>query len=232
MVLFVFINPLKVINTEANSLGLLIQNFPRMTLYTAPFEEGGFPQRWTVFYWALTLAYAPGVAIFTARISKGRTIKQLVYGMIFYGSLGTMFSFATLGLYSLILQKEGIIDLVSILENQGKEAVIVAILGTLPVHQLFEIVFAVICMIFMATTIDSSVYVIASVTSKKAIAQNEDPPKSHRILWAVLMLLFSIILTRIGGLETMQTASIIMAFPVIIINFIVILKMLKIKDRK
>lgn len=230
--LFVFLNPIKVINAETNSIGLLLQNFLRMSLYTDPFEQSGFPQRWTVFYWALTLAYAPGVAIFTARISRGRTIKQLVLGMIFYGSLGTMFSFATLGLYSLVLQKEGILDLVNILTTQGKEAVIVAILGTLPMHQLFEIVYAVVCMIFMATTIDSSVYVIASITSKTAVARAGDPPRIHRIAGAVVMLLFSIILTRIGGLETMQTASIIMAFPVIIINLIVIIKMLRIKDIK
>lgn len=230
-ILFIFIiaNPLKVIDTEANSIGLMIWNFPRMTLYTDPFGGSGFPQRWTVFYWALTLAYAPGVAIFTARISRGRTIKQLVYGMVFYGSLGTMFSFATLGLYSLVLQKNGALDVVNILLNQGKEAAIAAILGTLPLHQLFEIVYAALCMVFMATTIDSSVYVIASVTSKRAIAQNDDPPKNHRIAWALLMLLFSVILTRIGGLETMQTASIITAFPVIIINFIVIVKLLRIK---
>ena len=228
-VLFIIADPMKVIDTETNSIGLMIWNFPRMALYTDPFGGSGFPQRWTVFYWALTLAYAPGVAIFTARISKGRTIKQLVYGMVFYGSLGTMFSFSTLGLYSLVLQKNGTLDLVNIMSNEGKEAVIVAILGTLPLHQLFELVYAVLCMVFMATTIDSSVYVIASVTSKRAIAQNDDPPKNHRIAWAVLMLLFSVILTRIGGLETMQTASIITAFPVIIINFIVIVKMLKIK---
>lgn len=230
--LFILVNPIKVINTETNSVGLLLQNFLRMSLYTDPFEQSGFPQRWTVFYWALTLAYAPGVAIFTAKISRGRTIKQLMFGMIVYGSLGTMFSFATLGLYSLVLQKEGILDLVNILSTQGKEATIVAILGTLPIHQLFEIVYAVVCMIFMATTIDSSVYVIASITSSKALAQNDDPPKNHRVAGAVMMLLFSVILTRIGGLETMQTASIIMAFPVIIINFIVIVKMLKIKDKR
>lgn len=230
--LFIIANPLKVINTETNSVGLLLQNFPRMTLYTDPFEQSGFPQRWTVFYWALTLAYTPGVAIFTARISRGRTIKQLVWGILVYGPLGTMFSFATLGLYSLVLQKEGILDLVNILSTQGKEAAIAAILGTLPLHQLFEIVFAVVCMIFMATTIDSSVYVIASITSKKAVAQDDDPPKNHRIAGAVLMLLFSAILTRIGGLETMQTASIITAFPVIIINVIVIVKMLKIQDKR
>lgn len=229
--LFVIANPLKVIDTEANSIGLMMWNFPRMALYTDPFGGSGFPQRWTVFYWALTLAYAPGVAIFTARISRGRTIKQLAYGMVFYGSLGTMFSFATLGLYSLVLQRNGTLNLVNILLNQGKEAAIVAILGTLPLHQLFEIVYAALCMIFMATTIDSSVYVMASVTSKRAIAQNDDPPKNHRIAWAVLMLLFSVILTRIGGLETMQTASIITAFPVIIINFIVIVKLLRIKGK-
>ena len=219
LLIFLIANPLTVIKTEMNSIGLLGQNFIRMTLYTAPFEANGFPQRWTVFYWALTLAYLPGVAIFTARISKGRTIRQLVYGMVGYGSLGTMFSFATLGCYSLYLQRNGIVDLANILQSQGKEAAIIALLETLPLHQVFCIVFALTCMIFMATTIDSSVYVIASIISRKMV-RDEDPPRWLRVMWAVLMLLFSMLLTLVGGLETMQTASIITAFPIIFINTI------------
>lgn len=229
-VVFLIVNPLDVVSTEINSIGLMSQNFLRMSLYTAPFEKAGFPQRWTVFYWALTLAYTPGLALFTARISEGRTIKQMVYGMVFYGSLGTMFCFSTLGLYSLVLQKTGAIDVANILANQGKEAAIVAILSTLPVHRFFEIFFAIICLIFMATTIDSSVYVIASITSDNGTIERKDPPKTHRVLWAVLMLLFSGMLTRIGGLETMQTSSIITALPIIVINIIAIVKMLRDKE--
>jgi len=231
--IFFIAGPLKVINAETNSLGLLLNSFPRMALYSAPFADGGFPQRWTVFYWALTLAYTPAVAIFTARISKGRTIKQLVFGMIIYGSLGTMFSFATLGFYSLHLQNEGIINVAEILSQRGNEEAIVAILDTLPMHQLFEIIFAVVCMIFMATTIDSSVYVIASMTSKEGIRMNHAPSRKYRMIWAITMLLFSGALAKMGGLETMQVFCVISAFPMVIIVLGTIIRMsknLKTKD--
>ncbi|MBQ6408924.1 MAG: BCCT family transporter [Butyrivibrio sp.] len=219
MLVLLMANPLRVIKTEINSLGILLTDFFRMTFYTAPFEENGFPQRWTVFYWALTLAYLPGLAAFTARISKGRTISEMVLGMVIYGSLGTMLSFGTLGYYSLYLQKNGIIDVSTILNAQGQETAIFEILRTLPLSSFFEISFALLCMIFMATTIDSTVYVIASMTMNSKM-KGIEPPRWLRIFWAVILLLFALGLTAVGGLRTMQTASVITAFPMAILTIV------------
>lgn len=224
---FFISNPLKVIETEINSVGLLSDNFFRMAFYTDPFCESGFPQRWTVFYWALTLAYLPGLAVFTARISEGRTIKQLMGGMVIYGSLGTMFSFSALGFYSLKVQRSGTIDLCTILNEQGQSEAIRSILGTLPGFGIFAAMFAIICLIFMATTIDSSVYAIATITMNER-GNDQTPPRWLRMIWAIVMLLFSAFLTNIGGLNTMQTASIITAFPMISISLVAMYRFLKI----
>ncbi len=226
LAVFIIANPLKVIETEINSLGLLFDNFLSMTFYTDPFGASGFPKRWTVFYWALTMAYLPGLAVFTARISEGRTIKQLIGGMVIYGSLGTMFSFSTLGYYSLKIQKSGVVNLCDILGKQGQSEAIKSVLGTLPGSSIFAGVFAIICLIFMATTIDSSVYAIATI-SMKDTSEDQTPPRWLRMIWAVVMLIFAALLTNIGGLNTMQTASIITAFPMIVISFIAMYKFLK-----
>lgn len=228
---FIISKPLEIIETELNSIGLLISDFVKMSLYTAPFEKSDFPQRWTVFYWALTLAYLPGVAVFTARISKGRTIKQLTGGMVLYGSLGTMLSFSVLGYYSLYLQKNNILNVAGILQDEGQEAAIVSILNTLPAGGIFLIIFAMVSMVFMATSIDSAVYVIASTTM-----QNDgcltDPPRKIRIIWAIVLLVFAICLTGVGGLKMLQTASVITAFPMIFISAIAMHRMIKILPKE
>lgn len=219
IIVLIIAGPMHVLDTELNSIGLYLDNFFRMSFYTDPFGQQGFPQRWTVFYWANTLAYVPIVSIFTARISKGRTIKQVIKGMIIYGMLGTILSFSVLGYYSLYLQKSGQVDLINILHSSGKDAAIVAILDTLPCSELLSVLFAVVCIIFMATTIDSTAYILASSTMRSSGIQKESDRWS-RILWATIILLLSLALTRIGGLEAMQTASVVAAFPMIFIMFI------------
>jgi len=223
----------RVADVELNSIGLFISDFFHMSFNTDPFGQSGFPQNWTVFYWGWWLSYIPIMGLFTARISRGRTIRQVVLGMIGYGSLGCLLSFSTLGCYSLDLQLSGKVDLVTILAEQGKEAAVIAILDTLPFPMLTGIIFTLLTIIFMATTIDSSAYILASATTKN-LGGNEQPPRWNRLTWAAIFLLFALALTRIGGLETMQTASVLTGLPMIFVcglTLWILYKMLK-KDEK
>lgn len=206
----------RVVDVEINSIGLFISNFFHMSFNTDPFGQTGFPQKWTVFYWGWWLSYIPIMGLFTARISRGRTIRQVILGMIGYGSLGCLLSFSALGCYSLDLQLSGRVDLVTILATQGKEAALITILDTLPFPTLAGIVFTVLTIIFMATTIDSSAYILASATTKN-LGGSEQPPRWNRLTWAVVFVLFALALTRIGGLETMQTASVLTGLPMIFV---------------
>ncbi len=223
----------RVADVELNSIGLFISNFFHMSFNTDPFGKSGFPQNWTVFYWGWWLSYIPIMGLFTARISRGRTIRQVILGMIGYGSLGCLLSFSTLGCYSLDLQLSGKVDLVTILATQGKEAAVIAILDTLPFPMLTGIIFTLLTIIFMATTIDSSAYILASATTKN-LGGDEQPPRWNRLTWAAVFVLFALALTRIGGLETMQTASVLTGLPMIFVcglTLWILYKMLK-KDEK
>ena len=219
----------RVADVEINSIGLFITEFFHMSFNTDPFGKTGFPQNWTVFYWGWWLSYIPIMGLFTARISRGRTIRQVILGMIGYGSLGCLLSFSTLGCYALDLQLSGKADLVSILSGQGKEAALIAILDTLPFPMLTGIIFTILTIIFMATTIDSSAYILASATTKN-LGGNEQPPRWNRLTWAAIFVLFALSLTRIGGLETMQTASVLTGLPMIFVcglTLRILYKMLK-----
>jgi len=96
LLVFVFaIGPtLFIVNGWTNSLGLMVNNFVHMSLWTDPIAKGSFSQDWTVFYWAWWIVYAPMVGLFAARISRGRTIRELIVAQLFWGSLGCWVFFA------------------------------------------------------------------------------------------------------------------------------------------
>ena len=225
-IILVLVGPGRAVDAELNSLGLYMKEFFHMSLYTDPFGKTGFPQQWTVFYWGWWMSYIPIMGLFTARISRGRTIRQVVAGMIGYGSLGCILSFSVLGCYALDLQMSGKADLVSVLGTQGKEAAMMEILGTLPFTDVISLVFCLVTIIFMATTIDSSAFILASATSK-SLKGDKEPARWNRVAWAVIFVVFSIALVRIGGLQTMQTASVLTGLPMIFVCILVLYSLYK-----
>jgi BCCT family betaine/carnitine transporter len=109
-----------------NSLGFLFQNTLAMTFWTDPIDNTGFVGDWTVFYWAWWIAYGPFVGLFVTRISRGRTIREVVVGMLLLGSMGVWLFFLVLGNHSLGLQLSGELDVVGIMQSSGGNAAVVA----------------------------------------------------------------------------------------------------------
>lgn len=205
-----------IIDSQTNSLGLLVSNFTRMSLYTDPNALSGFPQRWTIFYWGWWLAYMPVMGLFVARISRGRTIRQVISGQVVWGSAGCMTFFAIMGGYSLYLQKSGLIPVAEILYTQGQEAAIAAIVGTLPMSMLMLVVYCIACFIFLATTIGSAAYILAALTTKQ-LTGYQQPARWNRMLWAVVFMIFSAGIMIVGGFETIQVVCVIAGFPLILV---------------
>lgn len=220
MLIVLFAGPtMNIFKMEVNSLGLYVSNFMKMSTYTDPFGDGKFTQEWTAFYWGWWLAFMPMMGMFVAKISRGRTIRNVVWGQLLWGTLGCCTSFMIFGGYSLYLQSSGIVDLAGILESDGQSAAIVAIMKTLPLSKLMMIFLCIVCFVYLATTIDSCAYVLAGVTTKQ-LGEKEDPARWNRIVWAVLFCLLSIGLMVIGGLEAVKTISVLTGLPLIIVNFI------------
>lgn len=207
-----------IIKMEINSLGLYASDFVKMSTYTDPFGSGKFPQEWTVFYWGWWIAFTPMMGMFVGKISRGRSIRNVMWGQLVWGSLGCCVSFMIFGGYSLYLQRAGIVDLAAILETEGQSAAMIAILETLPMSKIMMIFLCVVCFVYLATTIDSCAYVLAGTTTKK-LDLNEDPARWNRILWAVLFCLLSIGLMLIEGLEAVKTISILTGLPLVFVTF-------------
>lgn len=202
------------IDSETNSIGLLVSNFVCMSTYTDPNLASGFPQNWTIFYWGWWLAYMPVMGLFVARISRGRTIRQVICGQVLWGSVGCMTVFGIMGGYALYIQKTGIADLAGILETQGQEAAIAAVIGTLPLPQIMLVVYLISCFVFLATTISSSAFILSSMTSRR-LTGYEAPARWNRLLWSVVFMLFSAGIMVVGGLETIKLVCVLAGFPLI-----------------
>ncbi|WP_274571820.1 BCCT family transporter [Neisseria leonii] len=220
------------LNTGLESIGRSLTNMVKMMTWTEAFGEfsghgfrkTGFPQDWTVFYWAWWLVFAPTIGLFIAKISKGRTIRQMAVGSIFFGSLGCSVFFIILGNYGLYLQLSGALDVVSVLNQQGATAAIFATLNTLPMAKLAIAVFTLLAVIFTATTFDSISYILASVVQHEV---NDEPHRWNRLFWAVTLCFMPAVLMFIGDLSTLQTASIFAGAPLLVIMSLIMLATIK-----
>jgi BCCT family betaine/carnitine transporter len=209
-----------ILDTFTNSLGLLATNFVRMSLSTDPVGQSGFPQTWTVFYWAWWIAYAPFMGLFVARISRGRTIREVVAANLIWGSLGCWLFFATFGNTALHDQLNGVVPVIEIMTEVSPQAAIVAVVQALPLGTLILVLFLAMCFIYSATTLQASAYTIASVASKDLVAGESEPRRWNRLFWALALGGTAVALMYLGGLEPLQTAALIVAVPLI---FVIIL---------
>ena len=215
-----------ILNLWTNSFGLFMDNFFRINFWTDPVAGGSFPRDWTVFYWAWWIAYTPMMGLFVARISRGRTIRELILNGVGWGSLGCWAFFAIWGGYALHLEMNGIIPASEILKSGGTPATVVAILKTLPGSWLVLPVFTALCFVFLATTLDSSAYVVASICSKD-LSGYEEPVRWLRLVWALAIAFVGVGLLSVGGLEAVQLSTVIVALPMIPVLVILAMSFLR-----
>jgi len=214
------------LKTSLNGLGMMTQNFLRMNFWTDPFTKSGFVESWTIFYWAWWIAFAPYVGLFITRISRGRTIRQVITGMLIFGSLGSWIFYMIIGNYALFLQLSGQLDFVNIMNSISGNAAIVATLETLPIAPLVIGVFAVVSIVFAATTYDSASYSLASGATLHLTA-GDDPARWHRVFWAFALAVLPIALMFIGGLRTMQVVLLIVSLPILAVGVLMSVSLVK-----
>ncbi len=204
-----------------NSTGMILDNFFRMAFWLDPVAESGFPEAWTVFYWAWWVAYAPMMGLFVARISKGRTIRELVIAECVYGTLGCWVYFAIFGAYTVYLGSNGILDFSAILASGGEFGAIATVLQTMPLAKLIMAIWALLIFIFLATTLDSTSYTLASVCTK-TLHGDEQPALWNRVVWAVTLGAVSIGLLTVGGLQPAQLSSLVAALPLTLVLIVLV----------
>ncbi|MFT5133655.1 MAG: BCCT family betaine/carnitine transporter [Gammaproteobacteria bacterium] len=205
-----------ILKMGTNSIGHVIQNYIKMNTWTDPITQSGFVENWTIFYWAWWLGLGPFVGIFVTKISRGRTIRELIFGMLGFGALGCAIFFIILGNYALHLQLESTLDVVALVKEQGAPLAISKVILSLPFGYWILPIISVIALIFTATTYDSASYTLASCATKN-LPVNMHPARWHRIFWACALGVLPISLLFLGGLNTLQTMSIVVSLPLIFV---------------
>ncbi|AOY95864.1 BCCT family transporter [Cupriavidus sp. USMAA2-4] len=200
-------------NNIVNGLGLMLQNYVHMSLFTDPTGDGAFSRGWTVFYWLWWVSYSPGVAMFVARVSKGRKIKEVIYALLLGGSVGCWFFFGALESYSMHQFLTGTIDVPAILKQFGGETAVEMLLSALPAGKLFLAVYLAIMIVFLAAHVDAVAYAVAATTTRN-LAEGQDPAPGSRVFWCVMLTLvpLAMLFTK-ASLETMKTAVVLTAIP-------------------
>ena len=208
------------IKASVNATGLVVQNFIHMNTWTEPFGSTGFVKDWTIFYWAWWVAYGPVVGLFVARISRGRTIREIVFGMLGFGSLGAGLFFMILGNFGLWLEVKQGMDLTGMIDNAGGSMAITEMIFQLPFPALAAAVFCISAIVFSATTYDSASYILAS-NATRSLPAGEDPAIWQRLFWALMLGLLPLSLLFVGGQRVVQTAALIVSLPLLVIGIFI-----------
>lgn len=226
IVLFILGPTSFLLSQYVDSIGVLFQNFIRMSLYTDPIAKSGFPQSWTVFYWAWWYAWAMYMGLFVARISKGRKIRTLVLNMLLTTTLGCSIYYMTFGGHAINLIMNKNIDLPAMLEAQGGIATITYVLNQMPLAKMVVPLLVIVMLISQVTAVDSVAFTMAQMCCDR-IDDGQEPPKWTRILMAVTLVLCVFGLLLVGGQRIVQLSSIMTSFPVVFIEGIIAVSLLK-----
>ena len=209
--------------TGFSSLGKMVQNFIDLSTWTDPLRTTGFPQNWTIYYWAYWMVWCVATPFFIGSISEGRTIRQTILGGYFWGLSGTFTSFIILGNYGLNLQVTNTLDLISMYQSsKDLYQMIISVMKTLPWSQAGLVLLAVTMIAFYSTSFDA-LTMVASTYSYKALPSGAEPHRNVKLFWAVLLMLLPIALIfSENSMTNLQTVSIIAAFPVGIIMLLIV----------
>ncbi|KEY58835.1 BCCT family transporter [Serratia sp. DD3] len=211
-----------ILNQSVDGLGLMLQNFIYMSLQTDVIREGGFPQSWTIFYFSWWVVYSLPFGLFIAKISQGRTIRELVLGGLVAGSLGCMVFYMVLSSFGIALQMKGGIDLISVMAEKGRGAVVFTMLEQLPLGSLFIFAFGLITLVSYITGHCAVGYSLAATTQEK-LAPDTSPAPWNIAFWLIMVGVVSLSLYFINphSLKPLQTVSILTGFPLCFVIYMV-----------
>lgn len=217
-----------ILETGFSALGNLVQNFIGLSTWMDPLRETSFPQNWTIYYWAYWMVWCVATPFFIGTISKGRTIKGTILGGYGWGLAGTFTSFIILGNYGLAQQLKhgiGVSDLISKTGNYS--AAIIKIFDTLPLSSFGLILLVVTMIAFYSTTFDALTMVVSSYSYKR-LEVDVEPDKKVRTFWAVIFILLPIALIFAeNSMYSLQSVSIIAAFPIGFIMLLIVASFFK-----
>lgn len=197
-----------ILEAFVSTTGLYLQRLPRSSLFVDFAGGGEWQATWTFFYWGWWISWSPFVAIFIARISRGRTIGEFVLTVLVVPTLATFAWLATFGGGALEAEMRGGAQMAGRVTDKPA-AGLYALLEALPLAGMTMIFATVVVVLFFVTSSDSGSLVDDMVTA----GGDPDPPRAQRVFWAVSEGAVAATLLMVGGLSAIRNAAITLGLP-------------------
>jgi len=200
------------------NVGFYIQRLPQLALWTETYQgdNSGWQASWTVFYWGWWISWSPFVGMFIARVSKGRTVKEFIVGVMLLPTLLSFFWMSVFGGTAIFFEQTG--AEVSRAVNANVATALFEMFQNLPLTGILSFIGIVLVIFFFVTSSDSGSLVVDHLTSGGKL----DAPVPQRVFWAIMEGLIAAVLLLGGGLAALQTASITAGLPFTIVLLIMI----------
>lgn len=204
------------------SVGIYASALPQLAFWNDTAGDTGWQNQWTVFYWAWTISWSPFTGIFIAKISKGRTIRQFVSGVLAAPVLFSIVWFGVFGWASFGIEQDNPGELVGPVVEQGDVATALFVfLENFPLTTVTHVLAVVLVVIFFTTSVDSAGLVIDSISN----GYEEEAPARQRVFWTIAMGAVAATMlaaTGEGGLAALQQVIIVVGLPFFIIGYVMI----------
>ena len=197
-----------ILSLFTQSLGYYIQVLPEFSFWNEAFTGTSWQAGWTIFYWGWWISWSPFVGMFIARISKGRSVRELLTGVIFLPSILCFLWMAVFGGSAIDLQLSGERDVATAV-NDNVATALFDMLEAFPLTGIVSLVGVLLLVSFFVTSSDSGSLVVDHLTSGGKL----DSPKPQRVFWAIMEGLVASVLLLGGGLSALQTAAVATGCP-------------------
>jgi choline/glycine/proline betaine transport protein len=207
------------LNAWMENTGAYLQSVVETTFWLDAYGDGVWHGEWTLFYWGWWIAWSPFVGMFIARVSRGRTIREFIGGVLLVPAAFTTFwltTFGNSGLHRELFGPGGI-------AGGATEEMLFSLLQGLPLSAVTSILAMVVIAAFFVTSSDSGSLVIDMLAS----GGNPDPPTIQRVFWALLEGAVAAVLLVAGGLTALQTAAITTGLPFAAVLVVMCFSLLK-----
>jgi glycine betaine transporter len=199
---------ISVVDTFTTTLGSYLSDLIRMSLRMTPFRESSWVGDWTIFYWAWWLSWSPFVGLFIARVSRGRTIREFLLGTVLAPTLVGFAWFSVFGGTALHMEIFDRVPLAAAVQSDVSTAIF-AMFSAMPFGAVMSVVATVLVVVFFVTSGDSATLVLGMMST----GGNPNPPARVKLAWGVLVAAIATSLMLAGGIQALQTATIVFALP-------------------
>jgi len=204
------------------NIGAYLRDLPMIGSWTEAYTGTEWQNSWTIFYWAWWISWSPYVGMFIARVSRGRTIREFILGVLLVPSLLTFLWMSVFGGSALFLELNGIGNIASAVGDNISTALFV-LLAEFPFSSLTSVIGIILVTSFFVTSSDSGSLVIDSITSGGKL----DAPVGQRIFWAVSEGAVAATLLVGGGLLALQAAAITTGLPFAFLLILMVYSLMK-----